>query len=469
MNKRRRVLIVQLAAAGLLGVPAAALQLARPTLAGGRGLAAPKIGVFAAPTSRQFAQGPFAKTLIPALVRQEPTPPPFTTRLETLQETVAALPNVGALSAGSAHGSGLSLQGRLTGEEFIAAGTGSFGFSLDAKGDEKAAFEKFQKEVSRASEVVNKIRAEVGKVIVGQKEMIDAIIMAAIAGEHVLLEGVPGVAKTYTVNAIAGAISGTFGRVQGTSDMRPSDIVGTEMAQSDGKGSMSFRVDEGPIFANFFLVDEINRMPSKTQSGLLQSMQERKVTYATTKQTRALPKTFVLLATQNPIEQEGTNLLPEAQLDRFMFKVLVPNPTVEEDMEIQRRFSTGDQPQTKPVTTVAELEAARALVEKIHASDEILNYIARITHQTNNPAPGLGEALLRGASPRASLGMLKAARIRAFFAGRAYVIPEDVRAVAPMVLRHRIAVSYETPVDDVIRRILDIVPVDMPPDAPPTR
>jgi len=291
--------------------------------------------------------------------------------------------------------------------------------------------------------------------------MIDAIIMAAIAGEHVLLEGVPGVAKTYTVNAIAGAINGKFDRVQGTQDMRPSDITGMEVAQNDG-GNMGFKVDEGPIFANFFLVDEINRMPTKTQSGLLQAMQERKITYPTTKQTRKLPKTFVLLATQNPIEQEGTNLLPEAQLDRFMFKVIVPNPTVEEDMEVQKRFGTSDQPQTKPVATVAELETARELAERIYVSDEIHGYIARITHQTNNPAPGLADKLVRGASPRASLGMLKAARIRAFFEGRDHVLPEDVKAVAPMVLRHRIAVNYEFTVQEVIEKILAIVTVDAP-------
>jgi MoxR-like ATPase len=319
-------------------------------------------------------------------------------------------------------------------------------------------------EVKEVSGLIAKLRSEVGRVIVGQGEMLDSIIMALIAREHVLLEGLPGVAKTTTVETFAAATGANASTIQGTADKMPSDIIGSEVLETDQTtGKRSLRLIKGPVFAQFVLADEINRMMPKTQSALLQAMQSRKVSIGN--ETLALPKPFVLLATMNPIEQEGVNVLPEAQLDRFMFKVIVPQPNREERKAINDLNRKTEKPKAEAVVTLEALEKATLLAEKVTMSEGVSEYIQDILDAAMDPSKvGIGQkGLVQGAVvTRASIMMEKAARIHAMMAGRSYVKPEDVQAVAPRILRHRIILSYaagEMTTDALIAEILATVPV----------
>lgn len=316
--------------------------------------------------------------------------------------------------------------------------------------------------------IVEKLRAEIGRVIVGQTEMVDALIMGLIAGEHILLEGVPGVAKTQTVQALADATQGQFQRIQGTPDKLPSDILGAEILQEDpATGAKVIKFEPGPIFGNLVLVDEVNRMMPKTQAALLQAMQERNVT--TGRETLALPKPFMLLATQNPIEQEGTYRLPEAQQDRFMLKVIVKRPSKEEILQIMDRFAKQQSPKAGQVASLGELIEARSAAEKVYVDPSLKGYIADLIEATHKPeAYGLDfkGAIENGASPRAAIFLLKAAQIGAFMAGRDHVTDQDIKSVAPMILGHRLALTNKAAENktalDYVEEILKAVKVPKP-------
>ena len=344
-----------------------------------------------------------------------------------------------------------------------AGGPGTARFSAGA-GDALKA------QVTEKAASIARLRAEIGKVIVGQKEMVESIVMAMIASEHVFLEGMPGVAKTQAVKASADAVAGDFKRIQGTPDKLPSDIIGTEILQDDAKhkGMKVVVVKFGPVFTNILLVDEINRMPPKTQASLLEAMAEGQVTIGD--KTYKLGKPFIVLATQNPIEQEGTYRLPEAQQDRFMLKVVVPRPSMSEILEIMERFASKDnQPKAGKVSSLKELDEIRRLSDRVYVDPAIKSYIAHLVEATHNPAAygiELKEGSIEkngGASPRAAIYLLKAARIHALIEGRAWVGPEDVAAVAARILRHRIILGFAAPrdltTDAVIETILQRVPV----------
>ena len=306
------------------------------------------------------------------------------------------------------------------------------------------------------------IAAELAKRVVGQDAMIDRLLIAILTGGHVLLEGVPGLAKTLTVRTLAETISTTFSRIQFTPDLLPADVVGTQVYdQSTGK----FSVKTGPIFANIVLADEINRAPAKVQAALLEAMQEKQVTIGG--QSFKLDEPFLVLATQNPIEQEGTYPLPEAQVDRFMLKLRVGYPSRDEEKEIMRRMASGDAIAVEHVATPDQILAARHEIAGLRLDERIVDYIVDLVHATRAPADaGLGELgplIEFGASPRATIALAQTSRAHAFLRGRDYVSPDDVKALAPDVLRHRVLLTYEaeaesvTP-DDVISRILDAVP-----------
>ena len=323
--------------------------------------------------------------------------------------------------------------------------------------------EQIQERIQEQSRFVDQIRAEVGKVIVGQRYMIDRLLIGLLADGHVLLEGVPGLAKTLTVRTLSSAISAHFQRIQFTPDLLPADLIGTLIF--DPKES-SFKTKKGPIFANLILADEINRSPAKVQSALLEAMQERTVTIGDT--TFELDDPFLVLATQNPIEQEGTYPLPEAQVDRFMLKLSVGYPNRQEELEILRLMSGGEVPPVSAVVSPEELIEARNAVRSIYMDPKIERYIVDLVFATREPEQyGLGdlESLLSiGASPRASIFLSRTSRAHAFLEGRGFVTPEDVRAVAMDVMRHRIIVTYEaeaeevTP-EDVVQRVLDTIEV----------
>ena len=323
--------------------------------------------------------------------------------------------------------------------------------------------ELIQERVQKQSRFVAQIRAEVGKVIVGQSYMIDRLLIGLLADGHVLLEGVPGLAKTLTVRTLSSAIRARFQRIQFTPDLLPADLIGTLIF--DPKES-SFKTKKGPIFANLILADEINRSPAKVQSALLEAMQERTVTIG--ESTFELDDPFLVLATQNPIEQEGTYPLPEAQVDRFMLKLSVGYPSRDEELEILRRMSGGEIPPVSTVVSPEELIEARNAVRSIYMDPKIERYIVDLVFATREPGRyGLSdlESLLSiGASPRASIFLSRTSRAHAFLEGRGFVTPEDVRAVAMDVMRHRIIVTYEaeaeevTP-EDVVQRVLDTIEV----------
>ena len=297
-----------------------------------------------------------------------------------------------------------------------------------------------------ALDVINAIKDEIKKVIVGQENMIDKLLLGIICDGHVLLEGVPGLAKTLTVKSLAGTIDASFKRIQFTPDLLPADVIGTEIY--DIKNSV-FLPKQGPIFSNIILADEINRSPAKVQSALLEAMEEHQVTIGD--KTYKLPDVFLVLATQNPIEQEGTYPLPEAQVDRFMLKVIVKYPNKSEEKTIIKNMSTSKPEATNPITTIETIEKLRKLVSQIHIEERLLDYIINIIDGTRNPSDYKlkSEYIDYGASPRAGIYLTKAAKANAMMQGRGFVMPEDIRAVAYEVLRHRISISYEAQAENI--------------------
>jgi len=286
------------------------------------------------------------------------------------------------------------------------------------------------------------------RVIVGQKHLIDSLLISLLSDGHILLEGVPGLAKTLAIKTLSQLVAGDFSRIQFTPDLLPADVVGTQIYSQKDE---SFHVKKGPVFANFVLADEINRAPAKVQSALLEAMQEHEVTIGDN--TFKLPKPFLVLATQNPIEQEGTYQLPEAQVDRFMLKVIIDYPTLEEEKLIIRENIQGSMPQVTPVTSAEEIMKAREVVNEVYIDEKIAQYIADIVFASRYPERyGLAELkdyITYGGSPRASINLAKAARAYAFIKHRGYVVPEDVRAVVHDVMRHRIGLSYEAEASNV--------------------
>ncbi len=329
--------------------------------------------------------------------------------------------------------------------------------------DVRAEIQAVQEEVFTRTAFVERLLEEAGRVVVGQRYVVERVLIGLLSGGHVLLEGVPGLAKTLAVKTIAEAVDCSFSRIQFTPDLLPADVVGTQVYDPR---SQTFSARQGPIFANVLLADEINRAPAKVQSALLEAMQERQVTLG--ERTFALPDPFIVLATQNPIEQEGTYPLPEAQVDRFMLKVKVGYPTREEERAIMDRMVVAAPPHAAKVVTPAQLAAARGTVLRIYMDDRIKDYIVSLVFATRDPR-GHGLADLAplvefGASPRATLFLALAARAHAFLRRKAYVTPEDVKAVAYDVLRHRITLTYEAEAEEVtaekvVSRVLDRVEV----------
>ena len=317
--------------------------------------------------------------------------------------------------------------------------------------------------IASKSSFVNMITQGMDQVIVGQKHLIDSLMIGLLSNGHILLEGVPGLAKTLAIKTLASLIDSKYSRIQFTPDLLPADVVGT-MVYSQAKEQ--FQIKKGPIFANFVLADEINRAPAKVQSALLEAMQERQVTIG--EQTFRLDDPFLVMATQNPIEQEGTYPLPEAQVDRFMLKVIISYPKKEEEKQIIRQNISGRKVEIKPVLKPSEIIEARDIVQKVYIDEKIERYIVDIVFATRFPQDhglaDLKEMISFGASPRASISLAMAARAYAFLKQRGYVIPEDVRAVCHDVMRHRIGLSYEAEAnnltsEEVISEILNKVEV----------
>ncbi len=318
--------------------------------------------------------------------------------------------------------------------------------------------------IEKDSAFLREVVREIEKTIVGQKALVDSLLVGLLADGHVLLEGVPGLAKTLAVQSLATALGGTFRRLQFTPDLLPSDLLGTHVYNPK---TGEWTVREGPIFANFVLADEINRAPAKVQSALLEAMQERQVSLAG--ETRRLPAPFLVLATQNPIEHEGTYPLPEAQVDRFMLKVLVSYPSKSDEKEIVKRMATtGRKPEARQVATPEQVLKARELLDDVYVDDKIRTYVVDVVCATRCPEEvgleSLKPLILYGASPRASIALTQAARARAFLDGRGFVTPQDVKTVAMDVLRHRVITTYEAEAEglasvDVIQKVLDNVRV----------
>ncbi|MBX7116824.1 MAG: MoxR family ATPase [Myxococcaceae bacterium] len=325
--------------------------------------------------------------------------------------------------------------------------------------DIKALTEK----VAQESAFVDALFAETGKVIVGQRPMLERVLIGLLCNGHVLLEGVPGLAKTLTVRTFADAVSAHFMRIQFTPDLLPADLVGTVIYNQQ---TASFAVRKGPIFANVILADEINRAPAKVQSALLEAMQERQVTIGNS--TFPLPSPFIVLATQNPVEQEGTYPLPEAQVDRFMLKVLVGYPNREEEKEILNRMSGDVPPKAAKVISPEHIARARAVMHQIYIDEKVKDYILNVVFATREPhqygLKDLSTFIQFGASPRATLALTAAARAHAFLRHRGYVTPEDVKAIGFEVLRHRVTLTYEAEAEEltperIIQRVFDKVEV----------
>ena len=319
--------------------------------------------------------------------------------------------------------------------------------------------------IAAQAELVTKIREEVGKVIVGQEKLIDRLILALVTDGHILLEGVPGLAKTLSVNTLAKALGLDFKRISFTPDLLPADVVGT-LVYSPKTGE--FTPKKGPVFTNLLLADEINRAPAKGQSALLESMQERQVTIGD--ETYRLPQPFLVLATQNPIEQEGTYPLPEAQVDRFMFKCLVETPSKADERRIMERFAQGAKaPEANTIATPDAIASLRDTLKEVYCDEKVGDYILDIVFATREPDKVKGLEELReqiqvGASPRATLALNKAARANALVHGRAYATPQDVKEIVHDVLRHRILLTYEAEAesvtsDKIIDKILSVIPV----------
>ncbi len=317
--------------------------------------------------------------------------------------------------------------------------------------------------VQRESAFVDQILAETSRVIVGQKQMVERLLIGLLTGGHVLLEGVPGLAKTLTVKTLADTMEAAFKRIQFTPDLLPADLTGTQIYSPQ---TGAFTVRRGPVFANLILADEINRAPAKVQSALLEAMQERQVTIGDT--TFPLPKPFLVLATQNPIEQEGTYPLPEAQIDRFMLMVKVGYPTREEERLIMDRMSAGPAPEARKVIGLDAIDRARKVVDAVYIDDKVKDYIVQVVYATREPEKAglreLKEYIEYGASPRASIALNQAARAHAFLRHRGFVIPEDIKAIGYDVLRHRISLSYEAEAEEmttekIIQKVFEKVEV----------
>ena len=323
--------------------------------------------------------------------------------------------------------------------------------------------QKLNEEAQEKSAVIETLFAEIGKSIIGQREILEKTIIGLLTKGHILIEGVPGLAKTYIIKTLASTVNATFRRIQFTPDLLPADITGTQIYnQKTG----DFTPKKGPLFANFILSDEINRAPPKVQSALLEAMQERQVTIGD--ETYPLPDPFMVLATQNPIEQEGTYPLPEAQVDRFKQKLVITYPNKEEEKRIMKQQTAEELPVTKPVVEIKKLNSLRDFIYKIHADEKIRDYIVDIVFATRKPSDygikDLDVYIRYGASPRASIYLFEAARAHAFLQRRGFIIPEDVKAMVYNILRHRVILSYEAEAEgvkeeDIIRDILEAVEI----------
>jgi len=319
------------------------------------------------------------------------------------------------------------------------------------------------KKIEKESAFVDLLTLEMGKVIVGQKHMVERLLIGLLGQGHILLEGVPGLAKTLAINTLSQAVAGSFSRIQFTPDLLPADVVGTMIYNIKAN---DFTIKKGPIFANFVLADEINRAPAKVQSALLEAMQEKQVTIGD--ETFALDKPFLVMATQNPVEQEGTYPLPEAQVDRFMLKTIIDYPKIEDEQMIVRANLKGAFEKIKPVVTIKQILSAQAAVRDVYMDEKIENYILDIIFATRYPEKYRLEELKPlisfGASPRGSINLATAAKCYAFIKRRGYVIPEDVRAIVYDVLRHRIGITYEAEAEnvtseDIISKIVNVIEV----------
>ena len=302
--------------------------------------------------------------------------------------------------------------------------------------------------IEQQSNFVTNLTAGMDRVIVGQKHLVDSLLIGLLSDGHIVLEGVPGLAKTVAIKTLSSLIDAQFSRVQFTPDLLPADVIGTLVYSQKDE---NFQVKKGPVFANFVLADEINRAPAKVQSALLEAMQEHQVTIGDN--SFLLPEPFLVMATQNPVEQEGTYPLPEAQMDRFMLKVVIGYPTIEEEKKIMRENLAKSLPEVRPVSTAQEIIKAREVVRQVYIDEKIEQYIADIVFATRYPEnyglKELKDMITFGGSPRASINLAKAARAYAFIKRRGYVVPEDVRAVAHDVLRHRIGLSYEAEANNI--------------------
>jgi len=310
--------------------------------------------------------------------------------------------------------------------------------------------------------LINSIRSEIGKILVGQRDLVDGLLIGLFTKGHILIEGVPGLAKTSAVKALADTVRADFKRIQFTPDLLPADLVGTEIYRPD---SGTFSIKKGPIFHNIILADEINRAPSKVQSALLEAMQEHQVTIGET--TFQLPDPFLVLATQNPIEQEGTYPLPEAQVDRFMLKLIIDYPNKGEEKEIMKRVGFESLTHISPVLDPSQLDDIANLIRSVYVDDKLKDYIVDIVFATRKPKDyhiDIAQYIQFGASPRATIFLSLAARAYAFLQGRAYITPQDIKTIAPGVLRHRIILTYEAEAEDmtseqIIKEIFDSVEV----------
>ena len=323
--------------------------------------------------------------------------------------------------------------------------------------------QSINKKIEKESAFVDLLTLEMGKVIVGQKHMVERLLIGLLGQGHILLEGVPGLAKTLAINTLSQAVAGSFSRVQFTSDLLPADVVGTTIYNIKAN---DFTIKKGPIFANFVLADEINRAPAKVQSALLEAMQEKQVTIGD--ETFVLDKPFLVMATQNPVEQEGTYPLPEAQVDRFMLKTIIDYPKIEDEQMIVRANLKGAFEKIKPVVTVKQILSAQAAVREVYMDEKIEKYILDIVFATRYPEKyrlaELKPLISFGASPRGSINLATAAKCYAFIKRRGYVIPEDVRAIVYDVLRHRIGITYEAEAEnvtseDIISKIVNVIEV----------
>lgn len=317
--------------------------------------------------------------------------------------------------------------------------------------------------IEQNSNFVTNLTTGMDRVIVGQRHLVESLLIGLLSDGHILLEGVPGLAKTLAIKTLSQLIDGQFSRIQFTPDLLPADVVGTMIYSQKEE---TFQVKKGPVFANFVLADEINRAPAKVQSALLEAMQEHQITIGD--DTFKLPKPFLVMATQNPVEQEGTYPLPEAQMDRFMLKVIIDYPSIEEEKKIMRENLAGSLPEVTPMSSAEEIMKAREVVRQVYIDEKIEQYIADMVFATRYPEQygldALKPMVTFGASPRASINLAKAARAYAFIKRRGYVVPEDVRAVAHDVLRHRIGLSYEAEAnnittEDIVSQIINKVEV----------